>query len=300
MMPSGALFRPFSCDPSPNNKRQVMAAPPRPLLILHTNGAFRDHLRRLGTRGFHCSFLATWDRLREAVIAAPPAAILVVDPYTGAAPPQPQLSSDLRSLLLEFPSATVLAALDLLPGRSRDLRTLGEWGVSDVICLNEDDTHEAVYRRVRAVEGRTLQTLLQRTLPPLMSGRARMLMMTAAEVVSVGGRGRDLARRLHLSERTVLRWAARAGLPPPRRMLAWMRILLAAALLDDPGRSVLSVARACGYASDSSLRRAMQDFLHTGPTALRREGAFGRAAAAFLDELGRTRATGRDRYSLRF
>ena len=79
-----------------------------------------------------------------------------------------------------------------------------------------------------------------------------------------------------------------------------MRILLAAVLLDDPGRTVLSVAHACGYASDSSLRRAMQDFLGTGPSALRREGAFGRASRVFLGELSITRAARRDRYSLRF
>jgi AraC-like DNA-binding protein len=277
-----------------------MAAPGRPLLVLHTNGAFREHLRRVGTRGFRCTFVPTWDGLREAVIASPPAAILVVDPYCGAAPGPAGLSSHLRSLLLEFPSATVLAAMEVPPGRSGDLRTLGEWGVTDVICLDEDDTPEAVYRRLRSVEGRTLQSLLQRTLPPMMSGRARMLMMTAAEVVSVGGKGRDLARRLHLSERTVLRWAERAGLPAPRRMLAWMRILLAAVLLDDPGRTVLSVAHACGYSSDSSLRRAMQDFLGMGPAALRREGAFGRASRVFLGELSVTRASQRDRYSLRF
>ncbi|HZG42295.1 MAG TPA: helix-turn-helix domain-containing protein [Longimicrobium sp.] len=254
----------------------------------------------MGARGFQCSFIATWDRLREAVIASPPTSILVVDPYSPATSGPRGLSSDLRSLLLEFPSATVLAAMDVPPGRSGDLRTLGEWGVTDIICLDEDDTPEAVYRRLRSVEGRTLQALLQRTLPPMMSGRARMLMMTAAEVVSIGGKGRDLARRLHLSERTVLRWAERAGLPAPRRMLAWMRILLAAALLDDPGRTVLSVAHACGYSSDSSLRRAMQDFLGTGPSALRKEGAFGRASRVFLGELSITRAAGRDRYSLRF
>ena len=277
-----------------------MVPPGRSLLVLHSNGAFREHLRRLSVRGFQCSFVATWDRLREAVVASPPTAILVVDPYSPAPPGSCGLSSDLRSLLLEFPSATVLAAMDVPPGRSGDLRTLGEWGVTDVICLDEDDTPEAVYRRLRAVEGRTLQALLQRTLPPMMSGRARMLMMTAAEVVSVGGKGRDLARRLHLSERTVLRWAERAGLPAPRRMLAWMRILLAAVLLDDPGRTVLSVAHACGYSSDSSLRRAMQDFLGTGPSALRKEGAFGRASRVFLGELALTRAARRDRYSLRF
>ena len=79
-----------------------------------------------------------------------------------------------------------------------------------------------------------------------------------------------------------------------------MRILLAASLLDDPGRSVLSVARACGYASDSSLRRAMQDFLASGPTALRRAGAFNRASSAFLAELAATRTRRRDRHTLRF
>lgn len=277
-----------------------MPPPPRLLLILHRNGAFRERVRRVGPRGFQCIFLSSWDALRRAVVDSPPAAILVVDPYADSSRDDPQLSSELRALLWEFPSATVLAALEILPGHSRDLRTLGEWGVTDIISLAEDDTHEAVYRRLRSVEGRSLQSLLERTLPPLLSGRARMLMMTAAEVVAVGGRARELARRLHLSERTVLRWAERGGLPPPRRLLAWMRILLAASLLDDPGRTVLSVAHACGYASDSSLRRAMQDFLATGPTALRREGAFPTASRAFLEELSRTRAATRDRHTLRF
>jgi AraC-like DNA-binding protein len=234
------------------------------------------------------------------MVAAPPAAIVIVDPYAGAADRPPRLSPDLRTLLWEFPSATVLAALDVQPGHTRDLRTLGEWGVTDVVVLSEDDTHEALHRRLRSVEGRTLQRLLEGALPAMLSGRTRLMMMTAAEVVAAGARARELARRLHLSERTVLRWSSRAGLPPPRRLLAWMRILLAASLLDDPGRSVLAVAHACGYASDSSLRRAMQDFLGTGPTALRRQGAFTRASTRFLEELTRTRTRRRDRHSLRF
>jgi AraC-like DNA-binding protein len=132
-----------------------------------------------------------------------------------------------------------------------------------------------------------------------MSGRARTLLMAAAEVVSMGGRGRDLARSLHLSERTVLRWSERSGLPPPRRLMAWMRILLAASLLDDPGRTVLSVAFACGYSSDSSLRRAMQDFLGTIPTTLRREGAFSRASRLFLEELDDIRNWGKEQWKER-
>jgi AraC-like DNA-binding protein len=266
---------------------------------MHSNSAFRDRVRRVSGKTFECSFLPDWESLRAAISNAPPAALLVVDPYVPGNGDVMQLSPQLRALLWEFPSATVLAAMELRPGRSHDVRTLGEWGVTDIISIGEEDTHEAISRRLRGAQGRPLQNLLQRCLPSAMSGRARTLLMAAAEVVSMGGRGRDLARALHLSERTVLRWSERSGLPPPRRLMAWMRILLAASLLDDPGRTVLSVAYACGYSSDSSLRRAMQDFLGTIPTTLRREGAFSRASRLFLEELAEVRSWGKEQWKER-
>jgi AraC-like DNA-binding protein len=271
-----------------------MVTSPRPLIVMHSNGAFREHVRRYTSATFDCSFLASWESLRAALPDAPPAALLLVDPYSSSSKDGLQLAQELRALLWEFPSATVVAAMELRPGRSHDVRTLGEWGVTDIISIGEEDTQEAITRRLRAAQGRPLQNLLQRCLPSAISGRARTLLMTAAEVVSMGGRGRDLAKAMHLSERTVLRWSERAALPPPRRLMAWMRILLAASLLDDPGRTVLSVAYACGYSSDSSLRRAMQDFLGTVPTTLRREGAFSAAARRFLEELGEVKTWGKE------
>ncbi|HEU4562913.1 MAG TPA: hypothetical protein VFS20_34095, partial [Longimicrobium sp.] len=53
------------------------------------------------------------------------------------------------------------------------------------------------------------------------------------------------------------------------------------------------------YSSDSSLRRAMQDFLGTIPTTLRREGAFSRASGRFLDELAEVRSWGKERWKER-
>jgi AraC-like DNA-binding protein len=276
-----------------------MVSGPRPLIVMHSNGAFRERVRRIVAKSFDVTFLPDWESLRAALPDTPPAALLLVDPYTYPGRDGPQLAQELRALMWEFPSATVVAAMELLPGRSHDVRTLGEWGVTDILAIGEEDTQEAMTRRLRSAQGRPLQNLLQRCLPASLSGRSRTLLMTAAEVVSLGGRGRDLARALHLSERTVLRWSERAALPPPRRLMAWMRILLAASLLDDPGRTVLSVAYACGYSSDSSLRRAMQDFLGTIPTTLRREGAFSRASARFLDELAEVRSWGKEQWKER-
>jgi AraC-like DNA-binding protein len=265
----------------------------RVLLVLHGDEAFRDRVHKVGTARFRCWSVANWDALRDAIRDAPPAAIVVLDPYMEM-PSRREPSPKLRSLLWEFPSVTVLAALSLKSERFRDYHILGEWGVTELIDIDEENTLEAIERRLSAAYGRPIKRLLDRSLPPYVSGRARSILSSAAEVAASGGQGRDLARTLQLSERTLLRWCERTDLPPPRRVMAWMRILFAADLLDDPGRTVLSVAHACGYVSDSSLRRAMQDFLGIPPTALREQGAFSTASRMMVNELFELRRKGRE------
>ncbi len=265
----------------------------RPLIVMHSDSLFKERVRRVGSQRYKMQFVDDWDALRTALQDSPPAALVVVDPYTRSYGSEAELAPELRSILWEFPTATVIAAVEVTRGRVRDLRTLGEWGVKEVISLDDEDTAEAISRRLRSAQGRPLQSLLERSLPAGISGRARALLMAAAEVVAEGGHGRDLAAGLRLSERTLLRWAEQADLPPPRRVLAWMRVLLACELLDDPGQTVLSVAYTCGYASDSSLRRAVQEFTGVMLTQLRRQGAFATASEKFLAELNATREAGR-------
>ena len=265
----------------------------RVLLVLHSDESFRDRVHRAGASKFRTWSVSGWDSLRDAVQEAPPAAVVVIDPYLDM-PGRKELSPRLRNLLWEFPSITVIAAMHLRPDRFRDFHVLGEWGVAEVLDMDEESTGEAVEKRLRVAYGHPIHRLLNRALPPQLSGRARSILLAAAEVAAAGGQGRDLARTLYLSERTLLRWCERAHLPPPRRVMAWMRILFAADLLDDPGRTVLSVAHACGYVSDSSLRRAMQDFLGIAPTALREQGAFVTASKMMVQELAQLRRQARE------
>jgi AraC-like DNA-binding protein len=259
----------------------------RPLLVLHADESFRERVRQAAGREYVFEVVSDWDELSE-VVRGVPAPLVVVDPYmarNGGNGP----SARLRGLLAEFPSMAVLAAMEVVPSKYEDVRTLGQWGVVQVISLYHDDTPAAISHRLKAARGRPLMALLEQVLPPDTSGRARAILEASVDVVSVGGHGRDLARSLHLSRRTLLRWSRRAGLPAPRKLLAWMRLLLAAEMLDDPGRSVLSVAHICGYSSDSGLRRITQKFLEASPTELRRRGAFDHAAKKFLDVLAETR-----------
>lgn len=268
---------------------------------MHPELAFRERVRQACGNDYQFQALADWDELLDAVRDSPPAALLVVYPYdtspagfqygasgNGKTPP---LASALRGLLAQYPSTAVLAAMEVTPDRFDDLRTLGKWGVVQVISLDHDDTPYSIAQRLRAARGRPLRALLEQVLPPETPGRARAIVEAATDVVTVGQHGSDLARSLHLSRRTLLRWCQRAGLPAPRRLLAWMRVLLACELLDDPGRTVLSVAHTCGYSSDSGLRRITQKFLNASPTDLREQGAFSKASEAFVEVLHESRRT---------
>ncbi|HEU4557713.1 MAG TPA: helix-turn-helix domain-containing protein [Longimicrobium sp.] len=263
----------------------------RPLFLLHASEVLRERLATVEAGAFRLTPVAGWDELGVALRRAPGTAVSVVDPYD----PRGELAAELRALLDDLPSATVLAACPVDPARADDLRTLLKWGVADVIALGREDSAPALARRIRAVQGRTIHRLLRRALPRGVPSRARSLLTTAAETVAAGGQAPELAAALGVNERTVPRWFERADLPPPRRLLAWLRLLLAAELLDDPGRSVASVARACGYASEVSLKAALRQFMGAPPSELRERGAFETAASLFSRELFELREAARAR-----
>jgi AraC-like DNA-binding protein len=255
---------------------------------MHLCVKFRARVRKAAGRDFAVEIIPSWEVLRESLRGASPAALVVADPYQHT-DRQPHLSPELRAVLREFPSIAVLAAVETQSGRRQaDLRTLGQWGVMEIILVEEDDTL-AITRLLRSVRGRPLQSLLERSLPVNTTGRARSILNAAAEIAATGGQSEELARTLNVSMRTLLRWCESVGLPPPRQLLAWMRILLAAELLDHPGRTVEDVASACGYASDSGLRRVFSDFLGTNPKTLRKGSAFTTASRAFRRALGESR-----------
>jgi AraC-like DNA-binding protein len=262
---------------------------PRPLLVLHSDRVLRERLRTVAQReGLEWNEVAGWDELLDAVRTAPASALIVVDPYAGGSGDEPSI--ELSSLLNRFPSLTVLAAMEMKPGRAGDVLKLGHWGIVGIVDLDEETTAIALGHRLIEARGRPLRGLVERQLPTYTSAAARAILSAATSIVAEGGQGADLAKALYITPRTLSRWCRKAGLPPPKRLLAWMRILLAAEFLDDPGRPVSAVALACGYAADSSLRLALRRFTGLNPTELRELGAFETASAAFVEALSEARA----------
>jgi AraC-like DNA-binding protein len=214
-----------------------------------------------------------WEALIEVVAGCQAPSVLVVDPYAGSKRGT-GFSPAMQGLLTRFPSQPIIAAVYPESGSLDDLRRLGEIGVAQVIDLSEERTAPLVRARLETAWARPLQNLISTALPVRTSGYARSIVETAARVTVEGGAGEQLASRLFITPRTLTRWCRRTALPAPRRLLGWMRALLASALLDDPGRTIEAVAGASGYASHTSLRQALRNLLGRTPSQLRQAGAF--------------------------
>jgi AraC-like DNA-binding protein len=80
------------------------------------------------------------------------------------------------------------------------------------------------------------------------------------------------ARVLGMDRKTLRNRLVQQQLPPPREVLAWCRLLVAARMLEDPGRSVEQVGLALGCGSATALRNLF--LRHTGsrPKAIRKLG----------------------------
>jgi len=234
-----------------------------------------------------------WEELEAVVRSAPPSAVLVLDPYAG--PRAAEAFPRLHDLLRRYPSLAVVAAFELGADTVADVQTLLEWGVSEVIDTGPEATPRGIHARLRQAHARPLKRRLEKSFVTFVGAEARNLLMGAAEVAVEGGGAPELARALSVAPRTLTERCTRADLPPPRQVQAWMRILLACMLLDDPGRTVYAAAWACGYSTDRSLRRAVASFVGADATTLRRGGAFDQAARAFNEVLRDIREASRER-----
>src|SRR5215207_4338945 len=217
---------------------------------------------------YRARFVDGWDALAAALEGATPSVTVLADPYLGRTPSQGP-SPRLRELMWRRPSIPLLAAMPLREEWAEHASALYAWGVSEVLDLLLETSPGAVWQRLRATRARPLKRRVEEALSGYASEYARNLVRAACGV----------------APRTASAWCRREGLPAPRRLLAWMRVLLAATLLEEDGRSIVNVARAAGYATDHALRRAMRELAGGDPSTVARERLFEQAAERFNSEL---------------
>jgi AraC-like DNA-binding protein len=225
--------------------------------------------------------------LLDAVRSAPPSAVILVEPFTGGAlVPEPWICD----LAAAAPLVPIVACTPFRPTHMQGITTLLAWGVTEIADVEFEATSASIRQRLLDTHAKPFKRRLEQRLSRRVSQNGLTLLRAAAAVAVDGGTSVGLASAVGCSDRTVPGWCAREGLPSPRRLLAWMRALLAVALLEERHRSIVQVARCAGFASDHPLRRALRELL--GEDVAPRDRTFAGAMELLNAELRELRSRG--------
>ena len=230
----------------------------------------QDRLRRLQTaiRGRHqiapCPDWSALHRLCETQ----PVSTAVFDLFaTGEMSIEP-----VRQLRRLFPRLITVAYVSVSShDRIRDIFDAGRAGIDGLVIADRDDAPDRFTALLEQAEARSVASKL-RTLfadiHPLVRDAVLIAVTRAHERLTP----EILARSLSLGRRALVRRLSDAGFPPPRRLITWGRLIVAAQLLEDPLRSADAVSLALDFPSGSAFRNTCQRYLHCTPSQLRQRG----------------------------
>lgn len=177
----------------------------------------------------------------------------------------------------KFPRTPLVVWGDL---DGRDLFRVGKSGAYDVVLAPEVDNRSLVGERVGSALRDRLAERVDEALRSRIGADARSLVRSAAARIPDGVQVPHLAEANGFSISTLERRCQEWGLTTPGRILLWLRIIYGLNWLQEPGRSVESVAGQIGYSSGAAFRRAIKVTLDGG--GMRNPNTVDQAVAAFV------------------
>jgi AraC-like DNA-binding protein len=192
-------------------------------------------------------------------------------------------------LVREFPAVPAVALLSHAPpGSTQTVLSLGQYGVRAIVDVRESQGWHALRQAFGVATTSTIERQALARLRTLLADAPedcrRFLdgcLLAPARVTTV----RQLARRLGVGASTLMSRFYRAGLPAPKRYLAYARLLKAAALFENPGLSITQVAHHLEFSSPQSFTRHVHTVLGLPALRFRREYDGARMLERLLDDL---------------
>jgi len=187
----------------------------------------------------------------------------------------------LRLVLDSFPLHPIVAWCDFRTIDARDVLEVARLGVRDLLREDADDLPYTLGNAVASAMQRTVSHRIATALGELVPKRLLPVLEYALE--HAGERlDRDVvAAAFGVSRRTLHNRLIAAGLPPTRTFLTWCRLLVATALLEQPGYTLDGVAGQLDYTDGNALSASLRRYTGSGIATLRREGALVATAEAF-------------------
>lgn len=161
------------------------------------------------------------------------------------------------------------------------LRELAQAGVHELVFREVDDMPGVLRAKLKegeeACAAAAVLAAVHLILPPALQPIAKYVVRFPRESHSVV----RVAATLSVHRKTLTNWCTRAHAPRPSAVITWCRLLLAAELLQSPGRSIERISNELEFASSSAFRNLCKRYIGLTPTELRDERALRQAYEAF-------------------
>jgi AraC-like DNA-binding protein len=222
-------------------------------------------VRRAIAARYDLAFAETPDALLT-LVADGGVRLVIVECLDGAAESMASVVSTLRDA---YPLTAILAYASLSATYITEVLVMARAGVNGFVLRGIDDEPESLRRTLCGAQDENVARYVLGRLGPLIPPLARPIvahcLMQARHRRSVSEIASDLGMdRKILGERLL-----RSFMPPPREVIHWCRLALAAYLLGESRASVSQVAGETGFPSTASLRELLRKYSGTRPGLLR-------------------------------
>lgn len=203
------------------------------------------------------------------------------------------VSGTVAALRDALPSVPVIAYIADGHATSGDILAMARAGVHDLVRIGFDDVGFALGTALASATASCATETARHELASLVSADAwpfvSYCLTRAHAPISV----RDAADALGLDRRTLVRRLERAGMPQPRRVAGWCRVIAAVRLLDEPIYTLEKAALCLDFPSGTALRNMLLRYTGLKPREIRENGGIRCVLHLFRRELAiaRTGAT---------
>jgi len=197
----------------------------------------------------------------------------------------------------DHPNVTVIAYCTLTRGcgGGPGLVELVRAGAHGAFLRDVDDDPHALRAALRVAEETCAADLVLGALGASLPTGVRSLVALYLRAGERSPGVAEAARALGVHRRTLVNRLRAAGCPAPRALRTWCRVFIAARMLEEPGRTVESVALQLDFDSPSGLRNTLRRYTGHAPAALRAAGGLPVALSAFAEACAARRAADADR-----
>lgn len=196
----------------------------------------------------------------------------------------------IRRVRQTFPVHPVIAWCDLHSMPSLDLLDIARAGPQELLRHGHDEIQVVFARIMASAMRRAAGAQISDILNPALPRKLRPIFEYAVERASEHLDRDEFAAAFGISRRTLHNRLVNAGLPATRTFLTWCRLLVATAMLDQPGHTLDTVSGQLGFYDGRNLGTALKRYTGSNVTDLRKGSVLKATIAAFQVKLAEGQA----------